>query len=116
MTKSPITGLRAWLLQRFSAIYLLLFFLFALAYFVFFPPDSYQAWHDWITSPAISIATMIFFAALLLHAWVGLRDVILDYVKPLGVRVGALALLGVGLLIVAMWVARVLFMAFGQGS
>lgn len=112
MRKSPISGLRAWLLQRFSAIYLLLFFLSALVYFVFFPPHSYQAWHAWVTTPVVSIAIMVFFAALLLHAWVGLRDVMLDYAKPLALRVSALALLGLGLLIIAMWVARVLFMTF----
>jgi len=114
MTKSPISGLRAWLLQRFSAIYLLFFFLSALIYFVFFPPHSYQAWHDWITAPVVSIATMVFFAALLLHAWIGLRDVILDYVKPLALRVGVLALLGLALLVVAMWAGRILFIAFGS--
>lgn len=112
MKKSPVSGLQAWLLQRFSALYLLLFFLSALCYFIFFAPRSYQAWHDWISMPIVSIATMVFFAVLLLHAWVGLRDVIMDYVKPVALRVGVLALLGFGLLAMAMWVARVLFMVF----
>jgi succinate dehydrogenase / fumarate reductase membrane anchor subunit len=57
---------------------------------------------------------MVFFAALLLHAWVGLRDVVLDYIKPLALRVGVLALLGFALLAVAMWAGRILFIAFGS--
>ena len=32
---------------------------------------------------------MVFFAALLYHAWVGMRDILMDYVKPDGVRLGA---------------------------
>ena len=29
---------------------------------------------------------MLFFAALLYHAWVGMRDILMDYVKPTGIR------------------------------
>ena len=33
------------------------------------------------------------FGALLLHAWVGARDVLMDYVKPLPLRIGLMTLL-----------------------
>jgi succinate dehydrogenase / fumarate reductase membrane anchor subunit len=55
-----------------------------------------------------SIAATAFLGALLLHAWVGVRDVILDYVHPVGLRVAALAVLGSGLMAMAVWAVRML--------
>jgi succinate dehydrogenase / fumarate reductase membrane anchor subunit len=112
MRKSA-TGLRAWLVQRASAVYMLLFIVFFLIHFVTDPPHSYPAWREWIMSPSVSIVTTVFFAALLAHAWVGLRDVVLDYIHPIGFRVGLLVLLGFGLTAIAVWVMRILWMEHG---
>jgi succinate dehydrogenase / fumarate reductase, membrane anchor subunit len=106
--RRTITGLRAWLVQRLSAVYILLFIVFLLCHLLLDRPHSYQAWHAWISNPGVSIAAGIFFAALLLHAWVGVRDVIIDYVHPLGVRVSMLALLGAGLSAIGLWVLQIL--------
>jgi succinate dehydrogenase / fumarate reductase, membrane anchor subunit len=106
--RKAVTGLRAWLVQRMSAVYMLLFIVYLLAHFIVDPPRSYLAWHGWIMSPGVSIASFVFFAALLAHAWVGLRDVMMDYVHPLAVRVSALALLAGGLVAIAGWIARIL--------
>lgn len=111
MKKSPISGLGAWIIQRLTAIYLLFFFIFLLVYFVFFPPVSYDAWRDSISSTVLIVTTSVFFIALLVHAWVGLRDVIMDYVKPLSLRMTVLALLALGLISMAAWVMQVLFSA-----
>ncbi len=108
--KRTITGLRAWLMQRISAVYMLFFILFLLVHFLLDPPRSYPAWHGWMRSPGVSVATVVFFAALSLHTWVGVRDVLMDYVHPPALRVCALALLGFGLIAIAAWVARLLLM------
>ena len=104
------TGLRAWLVQRITAIYMLLFIVFFLAHFVTDPPHSYQAWHGWMMSSSVSVITAVFFVALLAHACVGVRDVILDYVHPIAFRVGLLVLLGFGLTALGVWVMRILWM------
>ena len=111
--KKAVTGLRAWLMQRLTAVYIFLFIVFLLFHFRVDPPASYVAWHDWMRTPGVSIATVVFFAALLLHAWVGVRDVVMDYVHPLALRVSALTLLGFGLAAIAAWVARILLMGRG---
>jgi succinate dehydrogenase / fumarate reductase membrane anchor subunit len=105
--KRAIAGLRAWLVQRVTAVYMLVFIVFLLAHFLFNPPGSYLAWHAWILGPAVSIAALVFFAALLVHVWVGIRDVILDYAQPIAVRVLVLALLGLSLIGLGAWVIRV---------
>ena len=106
-----MSGLRAWLVQRVTALYMLFFIVFLLVHFLRTPAASYPAWHAWMLSPAISIATLVFFIALLAHTWIGMRDVILDYVKPLAVRVFALALLGFFLIGLGTWVIRILWTA-----
>ena len=111
--RQTVTGLRAWLVQRVSAVYMLLFTVFILVHFVVDPPHSYPAWHGWMMSSSVSIATAVFFAVLLAHAWVGLRDVIMDYVHAIAFRVCLLVLLGFGLTAMGVWVMRILWMRHG---
>ena len=75
------------------------------------PAHSHAAWRAWMASTAVSIASLVFFAAFLAHAWVGVRDVILDYVRPLPLRVALLALLALGLAATGVWVAKILMIA-----
>jgi succinate dehydrogenase / fumarate reductase membrane anchor subunit len=41
---------------------------------------------------------------------VGVRDVLMDYIHPLALRVSALTLLGIGLVAITAWVMRILLM------
>ena len=100
--------MQAWLVQRFTALYMLGFSLFLLFHFAVDAPHSYEAWRDWILAMPVLLATALFFVALLLHAWVGLRDVVLDYVKPLALRIGVLAVLAFGLAGLGLWMLRIL--------
>lgn len=109
--RRAVSGLRAWLVQRVTAVYMLLFLVFLLVHFLLDRPTSYLAWHIWIVNPTVSITGVVFCAALLAHMWVGLRDVILDYVKPLAVRIVALALLVPGLIALGAWMIRILWHA-----
>ena len=45
-----------------------------------------------MTSVPVIILTVVFFAALSLHAWIGLRDVVIDYIHQLGYRITILSL------------------------
>lgn len=108
MVISRSQGLKAWLFQRLSALYIAVFLIAAVLRFVMQPPRSYEQWHGWITDPVMTIATAIFFWALLVHAWVGLRDVIIDYVDAFAARFVLLGLLGLTLAGLGLWVARLL--------
>jgi succinate dehydrogenase / fumarate reductase membrane anchor subunit len=110
--RKAVTGLRAWLVQRITAVYMLLFIVYLLARFTVDPPRSHLEWRGWILSPGISIIAFVFFAALFTHAWVGLRDVIMDYVKRPAARVFVLALLTGGLLAMGGWTARILLLGY----
>ena len=106
--KAGVSGLPAWLVQRATAVYMLFFIVYLLAHFGFDRPDSFRSWRGWIASPGVSLATGAFFFALLAHAWVGVRDVIMDYVRPVAARAPALAVLAAGLIAIAAWVAEIL--------
>ena len=96
-------GLRAWTLQRLSALYLLAFLAAAAIRALIDPPRDHAQWADWWRPPWASAAALLFFAALCLHAWVGTRDVLLDYVKPRGLRA---VLLLLAALVLALTAAR----------
>jgi len=102
-------GLRAWLWQRLSAVFLALCLLVFLLYMSFNSPSSYQQWLDWVSNPVVNVIAVLFFFALILHAWIGLRDVVIDYVHSDAMRLGVLSLIGLFLLANLAWVARVLF-------
>ena len=106
--KSVASGLRAWLVQRVSALYMLLFLVFALARFAVDPPRDYVSWHAWIGAGGMRIATLVFSAALVAHAWVGLRDVAMDYVHPLPIRLTVLGCAALALLALALWLVLIL--------
>ena len=103
-----LTGLRAWTVQRATAVFMLGFVLWLASALLVSPPDSYEHWRAMVAQPAVTTGFSVFFAALLVHAWVGVRDVILDYVHPLGARAVALALVAAALFTIGAWLALAL--------
>lgn len=95
-------GLRPWLIQRVSAVYMALFTLFVTGRLLV-APMTVAAWRQWLATPGVALAFALFFVALLLHAWVGMRDVLLDYAHPLWLRLGLFSLLAVFLLGNGFW-------------
>ena len=102
-------GLRAWLWQRLSSVYMLLYLVYLGVHLSLNPAPSYSEWHGWMAEPPVALATALFFGALLMHAWVGLRDVIIDYVGALSLRLTLLALTGLVLVGSGLWVLRALY-------
>ncbi len=103
-------GSRAWLMQRVSAVYLAAYIVIFGLHLALDAPTSYQAWREWMGLPFIAVATGVFFAALLMHAWVGLRDVIMDYARPPVIRFILLTSVALGLFAMGLWVLRVLML------
>jgi succinate dehydrogenase / fumarate reductase, membrane anchor subunit len=98
-------------MQRISAVYLALFTVFIAFYFLLGAPASYAEWHAWMARPLVGMMWALFFVALLAHAWVGIRDVLMDYAKPTGLRLALLALLGLALIALGYWSLQVLLLA-----
>lgn len=105
------TGLRAWLFQRISAVYLALFSLVLVWRLLVQPPADYGVWRAWVGTPWVSAGLFLFIVALLVHMWVGLRDVLIDYIHPLGLRLVLLTLFALGFLASGYWALQALILA-----
>jgi succinate dehydrogenase / fumarate reductase, membrane anchor subunit len=73
-------GLRDWIVQRLSAIYLALYTITLVAYFVISSDLNFATWHTLFTHPWMKVATILGVTSLLLHAWVGMWTVFTDYI------------------------------------
>lgn len=102
------SGQRAFLLQRLTALLLLAYVAGAAVRLAFGAPLSLEHWRDWAGRPAGAALIALLAAALLLHAWVGVRDVVLDYIKPLGLRLAVLGTFAAVLALLGLWTALIL--------
>lgn len=81
-------GLRDWLSQRVTALLMALFTLVVIVQ-VLLPGDmGYDKWAGIFSAQWMKVLTFVVIVSLLYHVWVGMRDVWMDYVKPVGVRLG----------------------------
>ena len=104
-------GLRPWLIQRISAVYIAMFLVYGVLTFATSNGISYPQWRDWLFHPVNIIAVCLFVIALLLHAWVGMRDIILDYVHNTLARMLAFTLVIVVLISSGLWAAKILLLS-----
>lgn len=106
---SARAGLYGWLVQRISALYLAGFVLFVALRLVLIPIEGYAAWRAWLSGGAMRLALAVFLIAIIVHVWVGLRSVWMDYIPASGWRFIVSALTGLGLLALALWSAQIVF-------
>jgi succinate dehydrogenase / fumarate reductase membrane anchor subunit len=105
------SGLKAWAVQRLTAIYIALFALYLMAVLLFSAPAGYAEWKAWIGAPVVSVALLLFVATVLMHAWIGVRDVLIDYVHPIAIRATLLGIIALSLLAMGLWAAKALILA-----
>jgi len=103
------SGLKAWLVQRVTAVYLALFLTYLAVHLILSPPADHAQWSAWVGRPWVSLGFMVAIPLLMAHAWVGIRDVLMDYVKPLGARVGAMAAFALVFLASGLWALQAIF-------
>lgn len=108
------SGLRSWLTQRLTAVYII-FFLIVFAVLWGGQPVTFETWRAWVAHPAVNIALLLFIFSLLVHGWIGGRDVMMDYVKSVGLRYVLLIGFGMGLVIIGLWSLRTILLV-GSGA
>jgi len=80
------TGLRDWVIQRYTAVYLAVYTLFIACCILQPTPWAYEDWQALFMQPWMQIATLVVLISVGLHAWIGLWIVLTDYVKSLWLR------------------------------
>lgn len=99
------------MLQRLSAVYLGVFLAYFAIQLLLVSQWTAPVWHAWITHPVMRFASAGFVLALLAHAWIGMRDIVLDYIKHLGLRLVLFILIGLVLGSCGLWALHVLMVA-----
>ncbi|OOG28642.1 succinate dehydrogenase, hydrophobic membrane anchor protein [Thioalkalivibrio denitrificans] len=106
-----MSGMGAWLWQRLTALYLGLYILVLLLVLVFSGGADAAQWQGWMRQPLVLLATALFLGAWLWHAWIGLRDVVVDYIHPFAARLTVLIAVAAFLLTCGVWGIYILIQA-----
>lgn len=80
------SGTGAWLLQRATAMVLALLLPLLVLRFLLVSPGDFAAWQAWLAPLWMRVLLLLGAVALALHAWVGMRDILMDYARPTGLR------------------------------
>ena len=96
-------GQRDWLAQRFTAVVLIVYTFGMLGWLFALPELNYGTWAGIFAAGWMKVFTFVAVLALIWHAWVGVRDIYMDYVKPVALRLALQVLTIVVLLGYAGW-------------
>jgi succinate dehydrogenase / fumarate reductase membrane anchor subunit len=103
-------GLRDWLAQRVTAFLMALFTVVVLAQLILSKgPIGYDKWSGIFSSQWMKALTFAIILAMLYHVWVGIRDIWMDYIKPVGLRLSLQVFSIVWLVGCAGWAIQVLW-------
>jgi succinate dehydrogenase / fumarate reductase membrane anchor subunit len=102
-------GMRDWLSQRVTAVLMALFTVVLLVQLLLPGPLGYDRWAGIFAAQWMKVLTFVVIVSLAWHAWVGVRDIWMDYVKPVGVRLALQVFTIVWLVGCAGWSVQVLW-------
>lgn len=102
-------GLRDWLAQRVTAVVMLVYTLLVLMALVMLPKFDYFTWKALWQLQLMRYASVLFVAALMYHAWVGVRNIFMDYIKDTGLRLMLHVAVILALLAYGAWAVQILW-------
>jgi succinate dehydrogenase / fumarate reductase membrane anchor subunit len=103
------TGTGTWLVQRATAVVLALALPGLLIVFLTALPLDFAGWQSFFAPLWLRLLMLLTAAALALHAWVGMRDIFMDYVHSTGLRLALYLLVIVTLAASVAWLATIIF-------
>ncbi|MEI2266874.1 succinate dehydrogenase membrane anchor subunit [Erwinia sp. CGal63] len=79
-------GVHDWLLVRATSIVMTLYILYILGFIVMTDTLTYDNWHAFFASSVTKVFTLLTLFSILMHGWIGMWQVLTDYVKHLATR------------------------------
>lgn len=101
-------GLRDWLVQRLTAILMVLYTLALLA-IAFTLPNTHEGWRSLFAGLPMKLFASVTVFGLIWHVWIGMRDILMDYLWKLPVRLAAMFLVALFLLANLVWALSILW-------
>lgn len=102
-------GLKDWLAQRVTAVVMAVYTIFIISAIAGGAISSAESWHAFMGHGATRIASLLFAISLFYHAWIGVRDIWMDYVKPAGLRLVLHVVTAMALVAYAGWTIQILW-------
>jgi succinate dehydrogenase / fumarate reductase membrane anchor subunit len=102
-------GLTDWLIQRLTAVVMVAYTALVLGIALWNGGIDHPLWERLFAHGAFRLASFLFMVALLYHAWIGMRDIYMDYIKPVGVRLALEAVTVVVLVGYLGWTLQILW-------
>nr|WP_315253280.1 succinate dehydrogenase, hydrophobic membrane anchor protein [uncultured Duganella sp.] len=79
-------GMRDWLAQRVTAVIMVVYTAALVLSFLTGQNFTYEGWAGLFAQQWFKLLTAVTLIGLFYHAWVGMRDVWMDYVRAIGLR------------------------------
>ena len=102
-------GLQGWLAQRITAVVMVLATIVIVCGMWSASPLSYASWKGLVAKSWMFLSISLFLLAVMLHAWVGVRDILMDYIKPTGIRLALEVAAILALAYYTVWAMRILW-------
>ena len=102
-------GWKDWLVQRTTAVVMVVYTALLLAIALWSGGIDLATWKALFANGAFRLASFVFMLALCWHAWIGVRDIWMDYIKPVGLRLALQVFTLVWLVGCAGWSLQVLW-------
>ncbi|MFK7963331.1 MAG: succinate dehydrogenase, hydrophobic membrane anchor protein [Burkholderiaceae bacterium] len=102
-------GLKDWLAQRITAIVLAVYSLILFFVWASSGDLDYNGWSALFGSAWMKVLTLMAVIALAWHAWIGVRDIYMDYIKPTWIRLSLQVATIITLVGYAVWTVTILW-------
>jgi len=102
-------GLRDWLAQRVTAVVMAVYTLLFLCTLIGAPQVDFTVWRQIFAPQWMKLATLLFLVSLYLHAWIGVRNIFMDYVKSSALRLVLYAIVIGALIAYTGWSVQILW-------
>jgi succinate dehydrogenase / fumarate reductase membrane anchor subunit len=102
-------GLRDWLVQRVTAVVMAVYVLALAGWTLWQPAFGYDIWTELFSGNMMRSFSLLFLLSLFYHAWIGVRDIVMDYVKPASVRLLIHVSVILALIMYVIWSVQILW-------
>lgn len=101
-------GLREWLIQRLTAVLMVLYTL-ALLVIAFILPNTHEAWRALFAALPMKLFSSLTVLGLFWHVWIGMREILMDYLWKFSVRLSAMFFVVLFLVLNLVWALNILW-------
>lgn len=102
-------GLRDWLAQRVTAAVMAVYAVVVVTHLLLQPSFGYDTWAELFSGNVMRTFSLLFLLSMFYHAWIGVRDIVMDYVKPASIRLLIHVLVILALVLYTIWSVQILW-------